>query len=150
MCHISPAKLLRNVKRITHYNEKKGLMKICPTLAKPKLSIKILPQIDVSPHSKILSTSNTTLVSIPTVPRKLSRCNQLASECVPGLYNEDEDFISTYIDGYTHQTIFICKVCNTDHYRSTQEIKKHMREVHRICTIPSMNYPFEPRFECIS
>ena len=150
MWQISPEKLLRNVRRITYYNEKKGLVSICPTLAKPELSISIIPQIDVSPHSKILTFSPKTLVSIPTVPRKLSWCNQLASEYVPGLFNEDEETISSYIDGYTHQTIFICKVCNTDHYQSTQEIKKHLREVHRIWTLPNMNYPFETQFECIS
>ena len=89
-------------------------------------------------------------MTIPPILRKLSRCNQLASEYVPGLINEDEDTISTYIDGYAHKTIFICKVGNTDHYQSTQDIKKHLREVHKIHTLPSINYPFETRAECIS
>ena len=102
------------------------------SLAFPKssLAIEILPQIDISPLTKILSCSSTTRVAIPAIRRNLSRCNQLASESVPGLLNEHELTITTYIDGFTHKTIFICKVCNTDHYRSTAEIKRHLKDVH--------------------
>ena len=167
MCHSSPATILRDVKRMTKFNEKmsskvnsptftKPLLSVLtqtdnsPAFSKPSLAIEILPQIDISPLPKILSCSSTTLVTIPATQRNLSQCNQLASESVPGLFNEHENTISTYIDGFTHKTIFICKVCNTDHYRSTAEIKKHLQEVHRIYIQPSMNYPFESRFECIS
>ena len=106
-------------------------------------------QVDVLPIPKVLSFSAPTLVSISPVRRILSRCNQLATECVPGLINEDEQTISTYIDGFTHTTIFICKLCNTDHYRSTPEIKKYIREVHKIVVQPITNYNFEPTFECL-
>ena len=168
MCHSSPAKILRDVMRMTKYNENKSSklpsptlskplsmeilpqINISPTLSKPALAIENLPQIDVPPLPKVLSYSSPTFVAISPMKRNLSRCNQLSSESVPGLLNEDEQTISTYIDGFSHQTIFICKVCNTDHYRSTLEIKKHQREVHRIVFSPRMNYPFESRFECIS
>ena len=93
---------------------------ISPPFPKPSLAIEILPHIDISP----LSRSSTTLVAIPAIRRNLSRCNQLASESVPGLFNEHELTISTYIDGFTHKTIFICKVCNKDHYRSTAKNKE--------------------------
>ena len=111
------------------------------------LSIETLPQVDVPPFSKPLALSALTFVSIPPTQRILSRYNQLALELVPGIINEDEDTISTYIDGYTHRTIFFCKLCWSDHFQSTQAIKKHLREVHKISTRPSLNYHFEPRFE---
>ena len=152
MCCVStasPAKILRSVKRITHFTEKRWLQTTPPALPKPLLSINFLQPVDVLPITTVLTFSAPNLLSISPVRRILSRRNQLATECVPGLINEDEQTISTYIDGFTHETIFICKLCNTDHYRSTPEIKKHIREVHKIVVRPIMNYNFEPTFECL-
>ena len=165
----SPAKISRDVKRMSKFNEKMSSKFDIPALTQPILSVKVLPQTNISsafpkpmlsieilPHTdippvpKTPTCSSTTLVSISPVRRNLSRCNQLASESVPGLFNEGELTNSTCIDGFTHRTIFICKVCNTDHYRSTLEIKKHLKEIHGISIQPSMNCPFEARYECFS
>ena len=142
--------MLRSVKRITHFNEKKGLVNILPAIPKPLLSTELLDQIDIPPSSKVLSMTYPTIVSIPPMKRNLSPWSQFPSEIVPGLMSEDELTISTYIDGFKHETIFICKLCNTDHCRSTQEINKHIREVHKIVVRPNPNYEFEPIFECLS
>ena len=150
MCKVSPAKILRSVKRMTKYNEKRGLKNILPALPIPLLSMKILAPIDVPPSIKMLSLSAPTCVSISPAKRNLSICSQFPSEIVPGLINEDELTISTYIDGFRHETVFICKLCNSDHFRSTPSIKKHQREVHKIIVRPTLNYPFEPTFECLS
>ena len=150
MCKPSPAKMLNSVKRITHFNEKEGLVNILPALPKALLTTKLLDQIDIPPSSKVLPLTYATIVSIPPMKRNLSRCSQFPSEIVPGLMNEDELTISTYIDGFKHVTIFICKLCNTDHCRSTQEINKHIREVHKIVVRPNPKYEFEQIFECLS
>ena len=92
----------------------------------------------------MLSLSAPTCVSISPAKSNLSICSQFPSEIVPGLINEDEQTISTYIDGFRHETVFICKLCNSDHFRSTPSIKKHQREVHKIIVRPILNYPFEP------
>ena len=99
--------MLRSVKRITHFNEKKGLVKIIPAIPKPLLSTELLDQIDIPPSAKVLSLSYPTIVSIPLIKRNLSRCRQFPLEIVPGLMNVDELTISTYIDGFKHETIFI-------------------------------------------
>ena len=154
MCHKSPAKVLRNVIRITKFLEKKSksLTKtvLPPVSIAPEtkhLSIEALLSVDVPPVKKPLSFSTPTFISIPPIQRSLSRCNQLAVDAVPGLINEDENTISTYIDGFTHKTIFICKLCYCDHFQSTEETKMHIRQVHKIITRSTMNYYFEPRFE---
>ena len=145
MCKVSPAKILRSVKRMTNYNEKRGLKNILPALPIPLLSKEILV-----PSITMLSLSAPTCLSISPAKRNLSICSQFPSEVVPGLINEDEQTISTYIDGFRHETVFICKLCNSDHFRSTPSIKKHQREVHKIIVRPILNYPFEPTFECLS
>ena len=48
---------------------------------------------------------------------------QLASAHMPGRCNEYQKTISEYIDGYNHETRFICNVLNTDDY----QLKKHLR-----------------------
>ena len=145
MCKVSPAKILRTVKRMTNYNEKRGLKNILPALPIPLLSKEILV-----PSIKMLSLSAPTCLSISPAKRNLSICSQFPSEVVPGLINEDEQTISTYIDGFRHETVFICKLCNSDHFRSTPSIKKHQREVHKIIVRPILNYPVEQTFECRS
>ena len=150
MCHSSPAKILQSVKRMTKFNEKKDIQSISPELSKPILSCITLQQIDIPPSEKLLSLSTPTLVSIQPQPRKLSGCNQLPTEMVPGVINEDEIAFNTYIDGFTQKTIFICNFCYCDTLRSTQSMRQHLQEVHKICIRPRPNYPFEPRCECTS
>ena len=114
------------------------------------LSLNVLPQIEIPPSTKNLSLSLPTLVSISPIIRTLSRCDQLPSELVPGIINKDEDTICTYIDGYSLETIFICKVCYCDQFRSTEAIKTHIREVHKISIQSRADYTFKPRYECLS
>ena len=123
MCCVSTAshaKILRSVKRITHFTEKRWLKTTPPALPKPLLSINFLQPVDVLPTPKALTFSAPTLLSISPARRILSRRNQLATECVPGLINEDEQTISTYIDGFKRATVFMCKICYCDLCRSTE------------------------------
>ena len=150
MCNASPAKIFRNVRRITKFNEKKASQNISPVKAKPSLSIEILPHNDFPPKNKIISFLTPTLVSCSPIPRQLSIGSQLPFEIVPGLFDEDQETISTYIEGTTRQTTFVCNICYSDHFRSTQSIKKHRLEVHKIFTQPNVNNPFEARFELLS
>ena len=79
MCHQSPAKILRNVKRMTKFIRRKSFNpKTASTRTKPapSLSIEHLPHLDISPSSRNeLSFSSQTTISIPPVnsqPPKLS------------------------------------------------------------------------------
>ena len=151
MCHTtSPAKILRSVIRMTHFNRIKQSQNISPVSSKPLLTVEVLPKIDIPPTSKNLSSSIQSSVSINQNPKILSKCKLSTSEIVPGLLNEDEDTFSTYIDGYTLETTYICNFCYNDLLRSTQAIKKHLLEIHKMCTRPRANYHFEPRFQCLS
>jgi hypothetical protein len=114
------------------------------------LSLNILSQIGIPPKTKNFSLSAPILVAISPKTKILSRCDQLPSEMFPGLIHEDEMIISTYIDGLKLETIFICKICHCDLFRSTQVIKNHLCDVHNISIQPRADYPFEPTFECLS
>ena len=135
---------------MTKFNEKKASVNVSPNLSNPLLSLKSLPQIDIPPAEKILTLSVPSSVSIPAVPTRLSRCSQFPIEAVPGVFNEDEGTLTTYIDGITRRTIFICNFCYCDSFISIQSIKNHLREVHKISMQPNPNYPFETKFECVS
>ena len=113
------------------------------------LSLEVLPQVDIPPCNRNLSFSPPTVVTIAPTPPTLRICSQFPTEVVPGLIDEDEDTISTYIDGVLRETVFICTICYCDLFRSTQFIKKHLQEVQAVITKPRMKHYFDPRFECI-
>ena len=119
MCNPSPAKILRNVKRMTKFLEHKASLN--PPLSNPeeqKLSITILPNIDISPavniklsQPKKLSVSKQSTISILSQPRKLTLRKFFTTEIVLGARWEDDILFSSYIVGGTHTTTFVCNIC---------------------------------------
>ena len=80
------------------------------TIHPASLSLEVLPQVDIPPCNRNLSFSPPTVVTIAPTPPTLRICSQFPTEVVPGLIDEDEDTISTYIDDVMHETVFICTI----------------------------------------
>ena len=74
MCNKSPAKILRSVKRMTKFIEKKH---------ETVLSYKYLPQVDIPPSSKILSLSQPKIISISPSPKILSFSTPVTADVAP-------------------------------------------------------------------
>ena len=113
MCHKTPSKLLRNIKRMTKFLEVK---KEELTLS---LSIQNISQIDIPPSLRPRSTNMSY--------RKFQQI-----EIVPGTRNDDIFLFSSYIDGRTFKTIFVCHFCYDDYtFRSADSLRTHIQTVHR-------------------
>ena len=76
MCQPSPAKLLRSVKRITSFLEKKNNSPASNIKSQPSLSLHHLPKIDIPPAApKLLSCTTLALASIAPVFKKETELN---------------------------------------------------------------------------
>ena len=147
MCNQSPAKLLRSVRRITRYIEKKPSQII---RNKPVLSIFKLPQISLIPlKPNVLSITRQPRISIASRPR-ISFCKLKSTEIVPGSQTNDELLFSSYIDGATFSTTFICHVCYDDYnFQSAVSMRAHIQDAHRTEMYHKLKKepPFKSRFE---
>ena len=131
MCYQSPARILRNVKRITNFLKKKNIGDTTQPKVKPTLSIEVLPPISIPPSPKMLSCFTQKRVSISPRKKNISRCKKLPYEVVPGISNDDEDLFFTYINGSTFKTTFVCNFCYNDTFESTQSLRRHVWSAHR-------------------
>ena len=149
MCNPSPAKILRNVKRITHYLEQQ--CSVSKEKSKTVLSSVILPPISIqSSSSKSLTIFKHPRISILPKTRRLSHCKLRSTEIVPGAENDDSLFSSSYIDGGTFTTTFICHVCYDDFsLKSAAEVRTHVRGVHKAEMYSKLKNkpPFQPLLE---
>ena len=139
MCNHSPSKILRNVKRMTKFLENKShLNHTLPKPEEPQLSIQIPPNIDIPPSSNIeasqprqLSVIRQSTITIPPKPRNLSFRKFFPTEIVPGSRWEDDILFSSYINGGTHTTTFVCHICYDDFtYKSADAIRSHIQSFH--------------------
>ena len=129
MCHTSPAKLLRSVKRMAKFLSKKNTTVI---LKKPFLTAVLLPQTNIQPDSpKILEVKRNPRISIFPKQKNISFRKFLPFEIVPGALDTDRLFFSSYIDGGTFVTTFVCHICYDDHsYHSAREMRAHLHQDH--------------------
>jgi hypothetical protein len=118
------------VKRITKFLEQKSFVNITlPKPEEPKLSTKILPNIDIflaseNKPSKILSVTRQPTASILPKPKKLSFQKFFTTEIVPGSKWEDAILLSSYINGGTLTTTFVCHICHNDYtFKSADAIQ---------------------------
>ena len=120
------------------------------------LSNHILSQINISPEPRILSFSTPIITSVSPIEKSLSfsvpvlteirtikkpRCPRAKNlsyrkfqsvEVVPGSRNNDNILFSSYIDGGTFSTIFVCHFCYDDHsFRSADSLRSHVETIHR-------------------
>ena len=93
MCHKSPAKVLRSVRRMTKFIERK------PS-AIPTLGITVLPTIDITPSEKSLSFSLPTNTNVFPIMKSLSVSKG--------------DCISVPPNLKSNQTLSYSNVCSTD------------------------------------
>ena len=99
MCHTSPAKQLRSVKRMAKFLVNKNTV---ATPKKPLLTAVLLPQTDIQPDSsKMLEVKRNPRISIFPKPKNISFRKFLPFEIVPGTQDTDRLFFSSYIDGCT-------------------------------------------------
>ena len=150
MCKTSPSKILRNVKRITRFMEQKP--KQISTLRKSApLSMQNLPQTNIDPlPPKILAFSRLETISIPHSPKKLSYRRFPTTEIVPGIKNDDEYLFSSYINGGSHLTTFVCHFCYDEYsFKSADTIRYHIQTEHGIEMYQRLKSkpPYEPEFE---
>ena len=149
MCNPSPAKVKRSVRRITRFLEQKSNNKSFGN--KPTLSIKVLPQSNFYPlQPKTLAISRLQQISIPACPRNLSYRKFPTTEIVPGIQNDDDYLFSSYINGGSHCTTFVCSFCYDDYsFKSADSIRFHIQNEHRHEMYHRLKSkpPFEPEFE---
>ena len=135
MCNQSPAKILRSVKRMTSFLERKRAFPMLVPAVKlqPTLSIQHLPVIDIPPlPPKLLSSQKLQPISILPKPKKLSVRKFFPIETVPGSRWEDDVWFSSYINGGSHTTTFVCHICNDDFtFKSADTIRNHIQSAHR-------------------
>ena len=164
MCNTSTAKILRNVKRITKFLERKSSIKL-PILSKLEnptlspqmrplvsLSVEVLPQVNIPQQPKTIVVCKLQQISIPACPRpsNLSYQKFPTKEVVPGIRNDDEFLFSSYINGGSSCTTFVCSFCYDDYsYKSADAIRFHVQTEHRQEMIQRLKSkpPYEPEFE---
>ena len=96
MCHQSPAKTIRSIKRITLFLEKKS-SKIPTTISHKSLSHHVPTAINIPPTTRDLSFSNPVNISIS--PNPTSDCVTVQDICdhlIPQLRNMK--IVLTYVD----------------------------------------------------
>ena len=99
---------MRSVKRIIRFLEQKTSKKLA-IRNKLTLSVKVLPQTNCDPlPPKTLSVSRRQQISVQSLPRYLTYRKFPTTEIVPGIQNDGADLFSTYINGGSHCTIFVC------------------------------------------
>ena len=170
MCHKSPSKLLRNIKRMCKFSEVK---KEELTLS---LSIQNISTIDIPPFRKMLSFSTPVTTSLSPKRRSLScsvpvlteippskqlrpRSTNISYrkfqpiEIVPGARNDDIFLFSSYIDGGTFTTTFVCHFCYDDYtFKSADSLRTHIQTAHRKEMHQKLKFKqdFQPVFETMS
>ena len=146
MCHSSPARVLRNVKRITKFLERKSKRT-------PVLSRSVLEPNNIIPATKSLSVCNLPGTSIPAKKSCLSVRKFQSIEVIPESQALDDLLFSTYIDGFSHRTTFVCSFWYDDFsYKSCSAIRNHISEAHRAeMTTKLKTYSISlPRYEVMS
>ena len=130
MCNPSPGRILRNVKRMTKYNERKST-KIPNN--KTVLSTAILEPINIHPiPCKILTTRRQTEISIEGKQKHLSYRTFQPIEVIPESSNDDDLLFTTYINGSSQTTTFICNFCYDDFtYKCSPTMRSHILTAHR-------------------
>jgi hypothetical protein len=137
MCNPSPAKVIRNVKRITKFLERKYSMKpILSMLKEPtlspqirpiaSLSIDVLPVVNIPKPLKTFVVCKLQQISITACPRpsNLSYQKFPTKEVVPGIRNYDGFLFSSYINGGSSCTTFVCSFCYVDYsHKSADAIR---------------------------
>ena len=150
MCNSSPAKVIRSVKRITRFLEQKPNKKLS-IRNEVTLSVKVLPQTNCDPlPPKTLSVSRLQPISLQALPRKLSYRKFPSTEIVPGMQNDDDYLFSSYINGGSLCTTFVCSFCYDDYsFKSADSIRLHVFDEHRLDMYQRLKSkpPFEPEFE---
>ena len=126
MCNPSPAKILRNVKRMTKFCERKST-------SNSVLSINVLQPVNIAPFPpKNLSNCVQTSISIESKPKRISYRTFQPIEVIPDSRCDDDLLFSTYIDGSSHTTTFICNFCYDDFsYKSSSSMRSHIQTAHR-------------------
>ena len=146
----SPFKTLRDIKRITKYNEKKQNYSQ-PTPSLPVLSITVLEQTNIKPlHDKVLSMHRLPSSSILPTKKSLSYRTFQPIDILPVSKNDDDLWFSSYLDGSSHTTTFICNFCYDDFsFKSATSMRNHISTVHRseILSRLKTNYIAYPRSE---
>jgi hypothetical protein len=157
---------------MTKYAEKKKEeLSLC-------LTSENLPQIDIPPSIKLLSLSTPTITSLspkertltcsvpvfaevsPTKQPLLPKSRKNISfrkfqpvEIVPGARNDDSLLFSSYIDGGTFTTTFVCHFCYDDYtFKAANTLRTHIETVHRKEMHHKLKFKpiFEPIFETMS
>ena len=150
MCKSSPARVMRSVRRITRFLEQKPNKKLA-IKSKVTLSVKVLPQTNCNPlPPKTLSVSKMQQMSIQADSRKLSYRKFPTTEIVPGIQNDDAYLFSSYTDGVSHSTTFVCSFCYDDYsFKSADSISLHVVNEHRLEMYQRLRSkpPFEPEFK---
>ena len=96
MWHQSPAKVLRNVKRITRFLEMKKLPRVSHQLSTVKLQ-----DINIEPDPPLnLSACQLNPISISTRPQALSFRRFQSTEIVPGVQNDNQLFLPSFDEMY--------------------------------------------------
>ena len=114
----------------------------------PPLSIQHLPNIDI--HAlppKLLSSHTFPHISILPKPKNLSFQRFPTTEIVPGSRWEDDILFSSYINGGSYTTTF---VCHDDYsYHSADTIRSHIQTSHKQDMYYRLkhNLNFQPKFE---
>ena len=117
MCNPSPGRILRNVKRITKFIERKRK-------SKPVLCVTILDQIDIYPTSqKVLTACNLPNLSIEAKRKHLSRRTFQQINILPGA-GFDDDIIMSKLRPY-------CPECDKTYKREEVLLfRDHCRVMH--------------------
>ena len=124
MCHQSPTKILRNVKRITKFLEKK----------KKLLSIVVLPQVNIEPEVKPLSFSQSTTINIYPVKKCLSLSKMVSVSIPPSMASPSRPSIP--IPSYHPHIVEARRLM----YGKKPELLTPEESAHFIICINSMDY----------
>ena len=100
--------------------------------------------------TKTLAVSRLENASIPATPIKVSYQKFPTTEIVPGILNDDDYLFSSYINGGSHLTTFVCHFCYDDYsFKSADSIRFHIQTEHGLEMHHRLKIkpPYEPEFE---
>ena len=97
------------------------------------LSTAILEPINIHPiPCKILTTRRQTEISIEGKQKHLSYRTFQPIEVIPESSNDDDLLFTTYINGSSQTTTFICNFCYNDFtYKCSPTMRSHIQTAHR-------------------
>ena len=156
MCYKSPSKILRSARRLTKFIENQP--DILSVTMLPPINIMPAPKplkisqpvnVDIYPEKKNLSLAFVSSTSIPPPKPIHISCRKFQStEIVPGAKNEDRLFFSSYINGATFSTTFVCHICYDDFsFKSANAMRRHIQSVHYHEMSIKMKTPFSAIIE---